>query len=300
MLRFVQTDAEGRYEALAHPGSTSYCHVSEPKGYLKQFRGLETSIGKIEGQVLAPIELVRGETMRGFVVDGHGNRVADAAVEGKWERIVGPGPKGSSGVMMGAGYSASATSNAQGEFLLEGIHKGANVMLEASLEEARTERPQQATVGAGETVKLVISSLNTVSLHGQVMDPRGKPVAGALVRIRSRPLKSDGYPEPGPVRFHAGEIHTDRDGRFRTPRQLKRGFGYRAEIRPADRELSAGELTVAGSQSRHQAIFPQGDTAAGCGSWRGRVVDSRGTPIAGAQVVRGRGHARAETGDHGW
>ena len=228
-LRFVQTDAEGRYEALAHPGSTSYCHVSEPKGYLKQFRGLETSIGKIEGQVLAPIELVRGETMRGFVVDGHGNRVADAAVEGKWERIVGPGPKGSSGVMMGAGYSASATSNAQGEFLLEGIHKGANVMLEASLEEARTERPQQATVGAGETVKLVISSLNTVSLHGQVMDPRGKPVAGALVRIRSRPLKSDGYPEPGPVRFSAGEIHTDRDGRFRTPRQLKRGFGYRAE-----------------------------------------------------------------------
>ena len=39
---FVQTDAQGRYEAPAHPGSKSYLHLSEPKAYLKQIRGIET------------------------------------------------------------------------------------------------------------------------------------------------------------------------------------------------------------------------------------------------------------------
>ena len=77
--------------------------------------------------MLPPVELVRGETLRGVVVDEHGIPVADAKVVGKWDRIFGPGPNDSPGMMMGANFPTSATSDAQGEFVLEGIHKGANV-----------------------------------------------------------------------------------------------------------------------------------------------------------------------------
>ena len=219
-LRFVQSDSRGRYEAPAMPGSTSYLHLSEPKAYLKRSHGIETAIGERDGQAIPPVELVRGETLRGVVVDDHGKPVAGAKVHGKWDRIIGPGPKGSPGVAMGANYSALATSDARGEFVLEGIHKGASVMLEASSEEARTESPQHGVPAAPEPVKLVISGSNTVALLGHVVDADGKPITGALIQIRSRTLGQHSRVEAHPIRFSEGEIRSDSEGRFRTPRAI--------------------------------------------------------------------------------
>jgi beta-lactamase regulating signal transducer with metallopeptidase domain len=295
VLKFVKTDANGWYEALAHPGSTSYCHLSEPNGYLKQGRGVETAIGKADGQVLPPFELVRGQTVRGIVVDERGTPVAAAKVTGKWDRIIGPGPKDSPGMMMGANYSASATSDAQGEFILEGIHKGANVMVEAGFEEARTERPQQAVVGAAEPVKLVINSANTVSLHGQVVDAQGKPVVGALVQIRSRLLTENSSPEASPIRFDSGEIRTDHEGRFRTPRSIKRGAGYRAEIKPIETNLMSENTSWLALKTGTRPFFPR-IALRGLRVVQGRVVNSQGMPIAGALIRQaGDGPAPTET-----
>ncbi len=294
-LKFVPTDQEGRYEALALPGSQSYLHLSEPKAYLKRGHGVEIMIGEQDGLTLAPIELDRGVTLGGVVVDEAGNPVAAANVEGKWDRIYPANPPNPPGVSFGRTFSAAATTDAQGQFLLEGIHPGANVMLEASANDARTDGPTPAGAGTGTPAKLVISGANTVALVGRVVDAADQPIAGALVEIRSRPLKYDGGPDARPIRFDASEIRTDGDGRFRTSRQLKRGYGYRAEIQPVDETFMPESTPWLAFKADTRPFFPK-VVLRRLRTVHGRVIDSRGRPVAGASV-RQAGDGPAPTHD---
>ena len=219
-----------------------------------------------------------------------------AAVEGKWNQFGEPfkAANGANGVLA-SNLSSAATSNDQGQFVLEGINPGANVMLEASVGNARTDRPQPAAAGAATPVKLVISGANTVALFGHVVDPAGKPVAGAMVRIHSRPIKDDGHPDPGPIRFDEGEIRTDRDGRFLTPRQVKRGYGYRAEVKPGDESLMPDHTPWLAIKTDTRPFFPK-LVLRRLRTVHGRVVDSAGKPVAGASVRQaGDGPARTAT-----
>ena len=143
---------EGRYEALALPGSQSYLHLSEPKAYLKRGRGIEILIGEKDGQTLPPIELERGVTLRGIVVDeagtpGRRRLMSKGSGTGSYPANAPNHP----GMSIGRTFSAMSKTDAQGQFLLEGIHPGANVMLEASASEARTDRPHPGRGGHGDS-----------------------------------------------------------------------------------------------------------------------------------------------------
>ena len=71
-----KTDASGRFEAIAPRGKEMFCHPDIPKGYLKLARGIEMPEITGDGQELPPIELERGVTLRGIVVDEEGKPVA--------------------------------------------------------------------------------------------------------------------------------------------------------------------------------------------------------------------------------
>jgi len=295
-LPVARTNAQGRYEVIAPPGPKSYCYVIEvPKGYLQLARGFEVLIGTSDGQTLPPIELERGVTLGGVVVDADGKPVASAEVEGKWQKFYPANSPDHPGMSFGSTFTATAKTDAHGQFLLEGIHPGANVMLEASAEEARTDRPTQSAAGATTPAKLVISGANTVALFGRVVDADDRPVSGALVRIRSRPLKDDGHPEPGPIRFAEGEVRTDGDGRFRTPRQIKRGYGYRAEVKPVDETFMPESSPWLAIKNETRPFFPKMGLRR-LRTVRGRIVDSQGKPVAGASV-RQAGDGPAPTHD---
>jgi beta-lactamase regulating signal transducer with metallopeptidase domain/protocatechuate 3,4-dioxygenase beta subunit len=234
-LPMVETDANGRYQALALPGQGSRW-VIPPKSYLAPKPGGSTpiTIGPEAEQALPPIELERGASLRGVVVGDDGKPVAGAKVEGKW-MVVEPlsGRGGPTGI--GHNFTASATTDDRGAFLLEGIHPTANVTLEASAAEARTEQPRNATPAVDESVTLRISGANTVALAGRVVDSSGAPIAGVSVQIRARPPDRDGFAEQEPVQFgDSSTIRPGADGRFRTPRQLRRGYAYRAEAQAGD------------------------------------------------------------------
>jgi hypothetical protein len=185
---------------------------------------------------------------------------------------------------MGFHHSAQGESGPRGEFVLEGIHPGANLMLQAEAGEARSGAPQPAAAGVAEPVKLVISGANTVALRGRVLDSAGKPIAGVAVSIRSRPARRDSPSDPGTVRFE-GEtaIVTDEGGRYETPRQLRRGFEYRAEVKPDDPGLMSDSSPWLVLRPGSSPIL--GDLVLRrLRSVEGKVVDSQGQPVAGATV----------------
>jgi len=280
-----RTDGSGRFEAIAPRGKETFCLLDVPKGYLKLLRGIEMPEITRDGQELPPIELERGVTLRGIVVDEMGKPVDGARVLGRWSRFGSAVMSPIGGTMTRAsGFSATAKSDDHGEFLLEGIHAGANVVLQAEAGEARTEAPLPAAAGLPDPVKLVISGVNTVSLQGRVVDSTGKPVPEALVQIRSRPLEKNTVPDPGVVPL-GGEtsIFTDRKGHFETPHWVRRGFEYRAEVKPDDQTLMSDSspwlVLRAGTRPALQDVVLRRLRIA-----EGRVVDSRGEPIADARV----------------
>ena len=113
--------------------------------------------------------------------------------------------------------------------------------------------------------------------------PQAKPLPGRWCRsARERSANTD-MPEAFPIRFSAGEIRTDSDGRFRTPREVKRGYGYRAEITPVD-EVFMPECTPwLAVKADTKPFFPK-LVLRRLRTVHGRVVDSHGKPVAGASV----------------
>ncbi|QEH37771.1 Regulatory protein BlaR1 [Aquisphaera giovannonii] len=279
----ARSDERGRFEVLSPPGQKVFCLLEAPEAHIRLTRGVEMPEVVADGQELPPIELERGVALRGVVADEARRPVAGARVVATWDRI-GPGVKQPNGATLhlGSRFNASASTSPRGDFVLQGIHAGANVMLEAERDEARTASPQPAAAGRDEPVKLVISDANTVALSGRVVDTTGAPVARAPIRLQVRRMKDDASAED--LRLDgAGEIRTDEAGRFTTARRIKRGFDYRAEVDPG-----AGHLMSDGSP--WLALGP--DTAPKLGdvvlrrlrAVEGRILDPGGNPVPGAKV----------------
>ena len=130
----------------------------------------------------------------------------------------------------------------------------------------------------------MISGANTIALAGRVVDSAGNPVPEMLVRIRSRPLNKNAAPDPGGVRFDGeGSITTDRIGRFETLRRVKRGFEFRAEVKPEDPSLMSDSSPWLVLRSDTRPTL-QDVVLRRLRIVEGKVVDSRGEPIADARV----------------
>ncbi len=295
----VKTDANGRYEALALPGEGSR-FVIPPRGYLSPRAVFpeKVTIRVDADQTLPPIEIQRGLTLSGTVVGADGEPVVGASVEGRW-LVIAP-VDGQRGMGIGQNHTASAKTDTRGVFILEGIHPGQTVTIEAHSRGARTDRPVTAIPGRNEPVTLRISGANIVALSGRVVDSAGQPVPDVAVRIRSRRPDRDGLADPGPVSFDGVTvIQTDSRGEFRTPRQLRRGYSYRAEAKAdgfmSDTSpwLSLGSDTVPTLSDltlrRVRAVS-------------GRVLDHTGRGVAGV-IVRQSGDGpmptRKQTDDDG-
>ena len=86
-LQFVHHRRQWPLRGPGLPGiHDPICHLSEPKAYLKRGHGIKTVIGDKDGQTIPPVELERGVTLRGIVVDAEDKPVVAAIVEGKWDR----------------------------------------------------------------------------------------------------------------------------------------------------------------------------------------------------------------------
>lgn len=138
---------------------------------------------------------------------------------------------------------------------------------------------KEVTVNAGETAEVALEFRRTLTVHGVVTTPDGRPVAGADVLVLS--WRKDWLGTERAAR-------TDADGRFEVPHvdarrslgAVARGFG---PAPPVDLELAELELDADG---RAKAPLTLALEALG-GEVVGVVTDPRGVPVVGARVAVG-------------
>jgi hypothetical protein len=235
---------------------------------------------------LPPVELGRAAPpLKGVVRDATGAPVAGATVGGHWYATFEAGGAIQAGIQ--------ATTDDRGRFEVARIAPDAKVTLTAQKGDLATAAPVEARGGQPGAVALTVRAGRTVAVAGRVVDASGKPLAGAAVRFNAqeRP-KGVNFQNWRQLSVDSGNwLYTKADGTFETPRQTRaEGLEFQAEA------VANGYVQV------QTPWTPVGDgdvlrlpdiplrREAGARVVVGRVVDSKGAPVAGARVLqRGEG-----------
>ncbi|HEX7377865.1 MAG TPA: carboxypeptidase regulatory-like domain-containing protein, partial [Pirellulales bacterium] len=280
----ARSDAQGRYGGFLLPGQVSPWIRRVPRGYYipPGSRDSQTVHGGAAHVELKPLLLAKGVTLGGRVVDAAGKPVAAAEVEAHWEDA------------SGEDGAAHAYSDRNGAYTLDGIEPQMQVKLTAwSIHGATAEAVSVPSETKG-PIELVISPANGLRLEGRVVDVTGRPIAGAAVRVRSQRRIDNGRLDDEAYTCFEGRqrLHTDSEGRFRTPAALLPGLKYRAEA------TTGGMLPAVTVFTSKSTVF--GDLVLrevpSLRAIDGRVVDRRGKPVAGLRVFQaGDGPRRTET-----
>ena len=277
----VRTDDQGRYEAYVPSGLVGHRVLKVPAPYLcpPAFVGprpveVPAAIARFE---MPKFAVTRGSDVRGTVVDQLEHPVANARVEASWTLFDG---------RIRAPRSASATSRADGSFVLGPVAPDAEVSLVASRGESSTDESVMVRPVEAKAVELTLVEPDAVALSGRVVGADGLGIAGASVRIWSLDRSHSGLiAGSSSVRFDGSdELKTDVDGRYRTPRRLR-----------LDRDYLALASSVGHLPARTRPLRPSGPDSStfpdlvlpgepGRVAIEGRVLDRKGRPVAGAMV----------------
>jgi tetratricopeptide (TPR) repeat protein len=224
--RPATTGADGRFVATMPPGLVNvtlertlpYRAAAEPAA--REVEGVEGS----ESVEVPPFEVVRGLDVSGFVRDEAGAPAEGAEVAACWVAAVDARTRLE---------RLTTSTNARGEYRLEGLPSEHAILLSARLGEAASGPASVLKLGEAGSMDLDLSRENTMSLGGRVVDDQGRPIDGAIVRIDAAPaLPGGGSQRDTFVQFDdTFQLQTDASGRFETPRVLRRDEFHRVSVR---------------------------------------------------------------------
>lgn len=269
--RALQTDLRGRFELTGvAPGSYSLRATSE------RFvaRRLEFEVSSDRPLTQLRIELDRGHALHGFVVDGGGNGVANAAIA--------LGTAGAEPARPLSRIGQPTRSRSNGAFELRAADAEVATVAAWSSEHG----PCIAEVDFGAPIELRLERRGAIA--GRLVDDRGQPLAGS--RIVASPHRSSlaGPDGTGPLRAAAllaawptaeRIVTTDAQGHFALSRvpagdwQLQARGTSHLPVRPRPVAVRPGEtnrITLRGDRGRTLTV---------------RVQDPDGRPLAGAEVA---------------
>lgn len=263
----VESDAEGAFRITGiEPGVRSLQAV-----WKEDFAARRDNLRVRRGQeVEAPLRLVRAAAIAGTVID-----------ESSRKPIAGARLAASSGGMAFGRRRTerSVRADAKGKFRLNGL-AARSYAVTASREGYLSSSINgiSASTAAPGTVNLALAK--AASVAGKVIDEKGSPVSGATVRFASEGgMRS--LLRRGPAAFAGGQgAQTALDGSFRL-RNLSAGrnltleagkAGYTEGRRPGV-TLKTGEALAGVSLTLKKGLEA-----------RGRVVDSQGKPVPGAEI----------------
>ncbi len=279
-VRELATDAQGRFSAFVPPGTIrfSYSAFSMPKDYflppgVQTWADFEVKEGE-ERHEITPPPLRKAALVRGRVIDEAGKPAAAVGVGGSWiSAEFGSNPN-----------SARADTDAQGEFVLGSIAPNAEVRVSASSGlVAVSDTVIVSKAGVGEPITLHLRNRPTLALSGRILGADGQPLADALVQVKIRPPNQPFNTGSEFASEESEEVRTGPDGHYKTPNQLPIDNDYRVEVKAPGYDPAASkwvvspnvevpDLTLRRSIGRREVV--------------GRVVDSFGKPVVGAEVFQ--------------
>ena len=283
--RVVRSDVRGRYETFIPPGPTSHRVLRVPDPYLcpPDFLGprplaVPPAIVLFE---LPPIELARGEQVRGRVLDAEGRAVSGAHVVASWTMVQD---------RTRVPRSAEATTRGDGSFAAGPVPPGVDLTVIATQGscdgDAIRSAPVVARASAEAPTVLTIPEADAVAPAGRVVDAGGRAVPGARVRVGVLARSASGSVDSTSIAHFDGhdELKADAQGRFRGPRTLRRDREYRAQG-GADGHL-AGRTHYRKAGPGATLEFPDlvlvREPARVVAE--GRILDRQGRPVDGAEV----------------
>ena len=230
------------------------------------------------GNLALPVTiLLRGVDIKGSVRDENNKPVARAEVEAIWM----------SGDEM---VQTTLTRTDQtGSFTLTGVDPLAELNLIASNGFTSTDTSLIVRAEAASTrpISLTTSIENTMSIDGRIVDPAGKPIAGASIRIwRQVQAKNGRLIVVDLITASDGStlLHSDSDGRYHSPIRLPILGKYFAEA-VAPGRLAARSRAITLSRQDHELPIM---VLCRVRTLDGRIIDRQGKPVDGA-VVRQAG-----------
>lgn len=283
---FVRSDAGGRF-ALGPPEAGVFVLEATAAGYLpKRIPVSPADLGGARGLSLA---LARAQSLRGQVVDEGG-----APLPGAW---IAAEPEHAADRTPGRGVETTAdgaASDRAGAFEVRRLRPGTGYLLHV---ERPGFLPAQLRAVAPEhgapprSVRVVLRPAPRAA--GRVEDPRGRPVAGAEVRLAAAPHRGRSpalAPRALAREAAADRATTDERGRFTFARLPASELDLEIEkIGFAVARFSGLKVPASGSEVDLGTLTLRPGAVA-----RGRIVGPRGQPVPGAGVHEVGDPARPE------
>ncbi|MEY2983219.1 MAG: hypothetical protein RL562_3446 [Planctomycetota bacterium] len=267
--RSAVTDSEGRFE-LVGLAAGDYRFTARHPDRAKSSTGQDVTVADAAPTEGILIEFSEGGAIEG-VVTGAGSRpLADALIVA---------------ASVQAGSFKSASSTQEGRYRIEGLAPGQYIVFKSRMDERSANigidllanmRLKSVTVRPGRTARLDVhdAAEGTVRIYGTVRDA-GQPVARAMVTAL-------GTDREGVLGIGVRADPTDAEGRFELVGMEPGDYFIqvtRFDGRPQQASLSI-EVPDGVASHRVDLDLPQSSIA-------GRVVDSRGAPVARVQITAG-------------
>ncbi len=273
----VETDAGGNFRLSGVPAGTHALQAIWKEDFAAHKENVRVKKGE---EIEVPLKLSRAAAISGMVID-----------EGTRKVIAGARVSASAAPAFpfaGGRGQRSARTDAQGRFRLRGLAPRPYVV-EGSKEGYLSASIAGVTAGTAAPGTAHLALPRAASISGRVVDEKGQAVTGARVRItREMGMRGILRGSFNPASFFGGQgVLTGPDGSFRL-RQLAaaRNLALEAAKTGYATARKPGVWLKAGEAVRDVSLVLRKGLEA-----RGRVVDSQGQPIAGAEIRVGQKEA---------
>lgn len=271
------TGEDGRFE-LADLGAGSWDVSVRLAGFART-----TLAGREIGATGAPLDvgrvvLQKGAILAGRVVDGQ-----DAPVDTAGIAIIESNPLAALAARRGPDdLTPDAVTGGDGRFAVDDRHKGERVDVVAVKDGYVTARLAGVTVPPEEPLVLVMHATSRAT--GRVIDGSKRPVAHAVVAVRTAQRGGPGFGGPGGPpgmlgRRNANAVETDDDGRFTVDGLEPGRFTLRVTADGFEQEDLDGLEAVEGKSLDDLVVVLQAGAYV-----EGRVLGPDGASVIGARV----------------
>lgn len=269
------SDERGRFRLAGMDPRSRYRVTFRRTGHAPLRRDVTLPPGR-PGQL--DVVLDAGVRAHGVVVDARGEPVSGAELELRRQEQPGDGMMFSYGGEEGEGPDADAASDPAGRFAFTDLASGRYVLSASAPGHAAATLPGiEVSEGASALDLGKVELGAAVSITGRVVDGRGQPVAGADVfaltgEDAEMPMLRWVLPGREPT------TATGADGAFAI---ADRGAGERVTVAARRGGYTSASAVGVVAPNEEPVVI----TLREASDLRGRVVDARGEPVAGARVA---------------